>query len=86
MRKNKLHAQEIVTHLGEAIRNRRIDMLISQDQLGVKAGFHRSYITDLENGRRNLSFITLSKIALALNLRISHLIAEQEKIADGPVL
>jgi transcriptional regulator with XRE-family HTH domain len=66
--------------LGTAIRNRRLDQLMTQQQLASKAYLHRTYITDVENGLRNVSFMTLQKIALALNSILSQLILDAEYI------
>ena len=35
-----------LAHFGDAIRNRRINLLLSQEQLGVRAHLHRTYITE----------------------------------------
>ncbi len=66
--------------LGAAIRNRRLDQLMTQQQLGSKADLHRTYITDVENGLRNISFMTLQRISLALDSILSQLIRDAEYI------
>lgn len=68
-----------LAHLGDAIRNRRISLFLSQEQLGSRAHLHRTYITDVENGLRNISMITLLTIAKALNNRPSSQILAAEK-------
>ena len=66
-------------HLGDAIRNRRINLYLSQEQLGSRAHLHRTYVTDVENGLRNISMITLLRIAKALKNRPSSQILTAEK-------
>lgn len=64
--------------LGDAMRNRRIDLLLTQEAIGEAAGLHRSYITDVEGGARNLSILTLLRLATALQWPISQLMLESE--------
>ncbi len=64
--------------LGDAVRNRRVDMLFSQDALSRRCHLHRTYVTDLESGFRNLSILTLVKVAVALSLPLSQLIKDTE--------
>jgi transcriptional regulator with XRE-family HTH domain len=66
--------------LGEAIRNRRVDLLLSQEQVAAGAQLHRTYVTDVENGLRNLSFLTLLRFAEALNCTLSKIMIETESI------
>ncbi len=60
--------QEFLTAVGEAVRQRRIDALLSQEELGMRCGVHRTYITEIENGMRNISLLTVCKVAQALNV------------------
>ncbi len=66
-------------HLGNAIRDRRIELLISQAELGARAGLHRTYVTDIENGNRNTSIITLMRVAAGLQCDLSRQILTAEK-------
>ena len=42
----------------------------SQEQLALEAGVDRTYINSVENGRRNISINTLSKILTGLDLSL----------------
>ncbi len=67
MGKNKEHSSEaFLLHLGDAIRNRRISLYLSQEELGSRANLGRTYVTSVENGLRNISMITLLRISKAL--------------------
>jgi transcriptional regulator with XRE-family HTH domain len=80
MRKTKNHRNDsFLQHLGDAIRTRRIKLLLSQAELGSRADFHRTYITDIENGLRNISIMTLRKIAGALDGPLSSPIIAAER-------
>jgi len=73
--------------LGEAIRTRRgeIDGL-SQEGLADLAGMHRTYVSEIERGLRNPSFRNLFKLAAALEVPLSELVAQAERSAGGEAL
>lgn len=73
--------------LGEAIRTRRgeIDGL-SQEGLADLAGMHRTYVSEIERGLRNPSFRNLFKLATALEVPLSELVAQAEHNAGGAPL
>ena len=66
MQKDKKASDLFLSCLGDSLRERRIDLLLSQEQLGILAKLHRSYITEVENGSRNISMTTLLRITRAL--------------------
>ena len=67
--------------ISRAIRERRVNLGVSQEELGNRADLHRTYISDIEAGRRNLSLRSLFRIASGLGLSVSDLlkIAESKK-------
>jgi transcriptional regulator with XRE-family HTH domain len=73
--------------LGEAIRTRRgeIDGL-SQEGLADLAGMHRTYVSEIERGLRNPSFRNLFKLAKALEVPLSELVAQAERSVGGDQL
>jgi len=52
--------------LGNQIREARKKKGLSQEELAFDAGVDRSYIGGIERGERNVSFLTLVKIAESL--------------------
>lgn len=83
MRRDNNHRKEpFLRHLGDAIRLRRVDLILSQEQLGLRAGFHRTYITDIENGQRNMSLLTALKLSKALRCLLSSQIASAEQALE----
>jgi transcriptional regulator with XRE-family HTH domain len=83
MRRSKQQLNNLALKaLGDAIRNRRVDLELTQETLGVAAELHRTYVTDIENGLRNLSFLTMLRLAKALNWPLSQLVSEMESL-DG---
>ncbi|MDO9338933.1 MAG: helix-turn-helix transcriptional regulator [Bacteroidales bacterium] len=52
--------------VGARIRELRLKMKISQEALANIAEIDRTYMTSVENGKRNISIINLEKIVKAL--------------------
>lgn len=52
--------------LGDRVRDRRLELGLSQEQLGERAGLHRNYISGIEQGRRNIAVVNIVKLAVAL--------------------
>src|SRR5881409_106230 len=44
---------------------------ISQEELAGRAGLHRTYVSDIERGARNLSLQSIDKLAKALEIPVS---------------
>lgn len=57
--------------LGNQIRDIRKDKGLSQEQLALQAEVDRSYVGGIERGERNVSFLTLVKIAECLGCDIA---------------
>ncbi len=69
--------------ISRAIRERRLSLGVSQEELGIRADLHRTYISDIEAGRRNLSLRSLFRLALGLGLSVSDLLKLAEVKADA---
>ena len=65
--------------VGKAFRDLRKEKGISQDVLSGFAGIARTHLTMIENGTKQANFETLWKIALALDIRPSELVARIEE-------
>ena len=59
--------------VGERIRKRRNELGWTQDVLAQKAGVSKSFLSDLENGKRKVGADTLYDIARALSLSLDYL-------------
>jgi transcriptional regulator with XRE-family HTH domain len=55
-------------HFGDKVRELRIKKGMSQEQLAEVSGLHRTYISSLELGKRNVSLINIHAIAKALGV------------------
>lgn len=76
-----MNNSDIKLKVGRAIRKRRQLLNLSQEDLGAIVGIHRTYVSEVENGRRNIGIVNLYKIAKALKTSLSELMKEAEK--DG---
>jgi transcriptional regulator with XRE-family HTH domain len=64
----------VLVQLGKRIRTLREQRGISQEALADLAEIHRNYISQIEGGKRNLSFFNVVKIARALKVSASKLL------------
>ena len=61
--------------LADRIRDRRLQLGLSQEDVAERASLHRTYASGLESGRRNPTFVVLLRVARALEVPASKLIA-----------
>ncbi|HXS32319.1 MAG TPA: helix-turn-helix transcriptional regulator [Solirubrobacterales bacterium] len=74
-------SEKALQALGEAIRARRAEIDgLSQEGLADRAGMHRTYVSEIERGLRNPSYRNLVKLAAALELPLSELVAQAERL------
>ena len=66
--------ERVLGKLGDAIRNRRQAIGMSQEALADAAGINRTHMGEVERGKRNISFMGVVKIAKAMNAKASDLI------------
>jgi len=59
--------------LGKRVREIRLSLNLSQEKLAENCGLDRTYISLIERGKRNPSYINLLKIAKGLRVSISDL-------------
>jgi transcriptional regulator with XRE-family HTH domain len=76
--------REFLADLGEVVRKRRLALNLSQEELAYRAGVHRTYLSDIERGARNITVTVLARIAEALVVRVSRLFRLTEDIAYEP--
>jgi len=59
---------------------------MSQEKLAEAAGLHRTYISDVERGARNISLNSINKLARALQVSASTLLLEREQTLPGKLI
>lgn len=67
---------------GQTIRKLRLSKDISQEKFADMCDLHRTYISDIELGKRNVSLENIGKMAKALDMNISELFQEVENDAS----
>lgn len=67
------------SEVGKTIRALRKEKGLSQDVLSGLAGIARTHLTMIENGSKQANFETLWRLATALELRPSELVAQIER-------
>ena len=63
---------------GIRVREQRIALNLSQEKLANIADIDRTYLPDIENGKRNVSLAVAEKIAKALNVPLTKLLETLE--------
>jgi transcriptional regulator with XRE-family HTH domain len=72
---NSVHAQRL--RFGRRVRNLRQARRLSQEELAELAGVHRTYLSSLERGQRNVGLDNILAIAAALDVPPSALFTEE---------
>jgi CheY-like chemotaxis protein/DNA-binding XRE family transcriptional regulator len=70
---------------GAEVKRRRNGLGLSQEQLAEQADLHRTYVSDVESGKRNPSLASIDRLARALGASLGSVFAglEQEARANG---
>jgi transcriptional regulator with XRE-family HTH domain len=69
---------DIKLKVGQRIKELRKKLELSQEALGLKAEVDRTYVTDVENGRRNVSMEILERLIKALDVSIAEFFNSKE--------
>jgi transcriptional regulator with XRE-family HTH domain len=65
---------DIRTRLGKNVRRLRVAHGWSQEDYADRAGIHRTYVSDIERGRRNPSVTLIEKLAKPLGVTAGQLL------------
>ena len=76
---SEIQYTELRTALARQIRSIRIRRGISQEELAFRADLHRTYISLVERSKKSLTVDSLARIASALDIKPSKLLASAEK-------
>jgi transcriptional regulator with XRE-family HTH domain len=69
----------IITVVAEAVRRARKAAGLSQEDLALEAGLDRTYISQVERGKRNVTVVVLARIAKALKTTPDRLLVPSRK-------
>jgi len=71
-----MNESSILSELGARIKNIRMIKNMTQNQLAINCNFEKSSMSKIESGKVNLSYITLHRISLGLEVHIRELFPE----------
>ena len=80
---NNIKGGSIEELFGKVLRQLREKKGISQEELGFISGFHRTYISLLERGKKSPSIKTIFQLAKALDIEPSKIIEKLQILAKG---
>jgi two-component system response regulator len=69
--------------LGNAIKEQRNALGISQEELAARAGLHRTYVSEVERGERNPSITSIEKLAQALEVSFTSLFDRTDRPSES---
>lgn len=73
------HANDpVLVALGAAIRRSRLAQGISQEELAHRSSIDRSYMSSIERGGQNPGVMSVVRIARAMDMTMTELMAEAE--------
>lgn len=78
-----LDEQKFLFALGDSIYDIRTSKGYSQEKLAELTGLHRTYISDIERGVKNVTVKKIALICLALDVSLSALFWEVDKKYEG---
>jgi XRE family transcriptional regulator, regulator of sulfur utilization len=70
--------EPLLAAFGAAVREQRLRRGLSQDALADLAGFQRTYLSEVETGRRNVTLVNIGRLAAALGVGVGELMATAE--------
>lgn len=68
---------DIRVRVGQRIKELRQGLELTQEKLAFKAEVDKTYLNEVENGKRNISVINLEKVILALNISVKEFFSSQ---------
>jgi len=60
--------------IGKRIRTRREELNLTREQLAEKSYLSIQFLADIETGRKNMTTVSLSKLAVALDLSCDYIV------------
>lgn len=67
---------------GRAVATLRKEKGYSQERFALEANIARKYMSDIENGKRNVSLDVIKRIAEKLEIRVSDLFLKVEEMGE----
>ena len=68
--------ENILIRFGKKVREHRLSLGLSQEELAERAEVHRTYIGMIERAEKNITLVSIEKVARALDIKIRDLFDE----------
>jgi transcriptional regulator with XRE-family HTH domain len=65
--------RKVLIEFGQKVREERLKLGLSQEELASRSGVHRTYIGMIERAEKNITLQNIEKIAKALKVSIADL-------------
>lgn len=65
---------DLTGRLGKAVKAHRLRTGLSQDKFADTIGMHRAYFSAIERGERNVTLVTMNRVARGLGVKLADLI------------
>lgn len=69
---------DILQRFGRHLRTLRMARKVSQEKLAAQAGLHRTYVSSVERGERNISLVNIERLAGALEVPLRDMLPAGE--------
>jgi len=77
-----METQDVRKIFGSELRRRRKELGLSQEEFGERANLHRTYVSDVEAGKRNPSLQSMQRLASAVGTSIGSVFGAMEGILE----
>jgi transcriptional regulator with XRE-family HTH domain len=71
--------RDIRERFGDAVRDLREARALTREEFAERAGIHRTYLSDIERGTRNVSPVNIERLSEALAIELSELFRSVER-------
>jgi transcriptional regulator with XRE-family HTH domain len=68
---------DVLDRFGRRLRETRKGQGVSQEKLAALAGLHRTYVSSVERGEKNISLLNIEKLARALGVTMAALMPDR---------
>lgn len=75
-------AKDIMSAFGQKVKEARQEKHMSQEELAFRSGLHRTYISSIERGKRNVSLVNIRRLANALGVPLQDLIPIESELEE----
>ena len=75
--------EKILQLFGGHVKEIRLSLKLSQEQLATLCELDRTYISGIERGKRNISLINIVKLSSSLNISPSELMNFEKELFDA---